>query len=51
MCSKYTQFLNLGSFVSDENPPIASTKFSEKAPQKAGSLHTMSMWEPREKIT
>ena len=37
--------LNLGSFVSDENPP--NIKFLEKAPQKAGAYtYTKSMWEP-----
>ena len=44
ICSKYTQFFNLGSFVSDENPTIAtpnSTKMHLKR-----QTHTMSMWEP-----
>ena len=40
--------MNLGSFVSDENPPPDRyTKFREKAPQKAGTYtYTMSMWDP-----
>ena len=37
----------LGSFVSDENPPIAIPNFTKKAPQKAGTYtYTMSMWGP-----
>ena len=36
--------LNLGSFVSDENPPDRYTKFREKVPQKAGTYtYIMSM--------
>ena len=34
ICSKYTQFLNLGSFVSDENPPIAIPNFAKKHPKR-----------------
>ena len=33
ICSKYTQFLNLGSFVSDENPPIAIPNFVKSTPK------------------
>ena len=30
ICSKYTQFLNLGSFVSVEDPPIAIPNFAKR---------------------
>ena len=39
---------NLGSFVSDENPPIAIPKFVIKHPKRQAHRPTynMSMWEP-----
>ena len=37
ICPKFTQFMNLGSFVSDEPPPQRYTKFREKVPQKSGT--------------
>ena len=36
-CSEYTHFMNSGSFVFDENPPIAILNFAKKAPKKAGT--------------
>ena len=35
---KYTQFLNLGSFVSDENPSIALPNFARKHPKRQAHL-------------
>ena len=46
---------NLGSFVSDENPPIAIPNFAKKCPKRQAHIYTytmsmwtytMSMWEP-----
>ena len=39
ICSKYTQFLNFGSFVSDENPPIAIPNFVKKHPKRQAHIH------------
>ena len=45
-CSKHTQFLNLGSSVSDENPPIAIPNFMKKhLNRQAHYVCTMSIWE------
>ena len=38
ICSKYTQFLNLGPFVSDENPSIAKPNCTKKR-QKARNTY------------
>ena len=38
ICSKYTQFLNLGSFISDENPPIAIPNFAKKHPKRQAHI-------------
>ena len=37
-CIKYTQFFNLGSFVSDENPPITILNFAKKRPKRQAHI-------------
>ena len=49
ICPKYTQFYTIWVPMSLMKTPDSYTKFREKVPQKAGTLHapyTMSMWEP-----
>ena len=38
-CLKYNQFLNFGSFVSDENPPIAIPNFEKKKNLKGRHIY------------
>ena len=45
ICSKYTQVFNLGSFVSDENPPIAIPNFVKKRSKRQAYLRIPSQCE------
>ena len=52
ICSKYTQFFNLGSFVSDENPRIAKPNFTKKTNTSKGKhKYTMPMWDPHPQMS
>ena len=45
ICSKYTQFLNFGPFVSDENPSIAKQNCTKKRPGRQEHIRIRSQCE------